>query len=238
MRDPLSALSALGQAAASPPAKHIEFSTESDPDPDSADHSMWSAGGSRGAWVAVISFGGDFSFSARFRELFLSGREALGRSNFVWRCSVGIRRGDRGRLDPAGLTKASARLRVMRMRRNSRSEAMVAGFCGVGDVASRLASLPAASPPSGRPARKSHCSDLPCRWRCHEVTVGSFCYLVRARREPPSACGISPRGAGGEGKWGQSAGLLEGGGEGGAVGGERGVSPLCLRHLPRQETCA
>ena len=61
--------------------------------------------------------------------------------------------------------------------------------------------------PKRRPARKSHCSDLPCRWRCHEVTVGSFRYLVRARPEPPSACGISPRGAGGEGKWRLRAGL-------------------------------
>ena len=62
----------------------------------------------------------------------------------------------------------------------------------------------------GRPARKSDCSDLPGRWRCHEVTVGSFRYLVRARPEPPSACGISPRGAGGEGKWRLRAGLLGG----------------------------
>ena len=52
--------------------------------------------------------------------------------------------------------------------------------------------------PLRRPARKSHCSDLPCRWRCREVKVGSFRYLVRARPEPPSACGISPRFAGGE----------------------------------------
>ena len=65
--------------------------------------------------------------------------------------------------------------------------------------------------PLGRPARKSHCSDLPCRWRCREVKVGSFRYLVRARPEPPSACGISPRGAGGEGKWRLRAGLLGGG---------------------------
>ena len=64
--------------------------------------------------------------------------------------------------------------------------------------------------PLRRPARKSHCSDLSCRWRCHEVTVGSFRYLVRARPEPPSACGISPRGAGGEGRWGLRAGLLRG----------------------------
>ena len=64
--------------------------------------------------------------------------------------------------------------------------------------------------PLGRPARKSHCSDLPCRWRCPEVKVGSFRYLVRARPEPPSACGISPRGAGGEGKWRLRAGLLGG----------------------------
>ena len=41
--------------------------------------------------------------------------------------------------------------------------------------------------PLRRPARKSHCSDLPCRWRCHEVKVGSLRYLVRARPEPPSA---------------------------------------------------
>ena len=64
--------------------------------------------------------------------------------------------------------------------------------------------------PLKRPARKSPCSDLPCRWRCQEVTVGSVRYLVRARPEPPSACGISPRGAGGEGKWGLRAGLLKG----------------------------
>ena len=51
----------------------------------------------------------------------------------------------------------------------------------------------------GGAARKSPCSDLPYRWRCHEVTVGSFSYLVRARPKPPSACGISPRFAGGEG---------------------------------------
>ena len=64
--------------------------------------------------------------------------------------------------------------------------------------------------PLRRPARKSPCSDLPCRWRCHEVTVGSFRYLVRPHPEPPSACGISPRRAGGEGKWGLRAGLLRG----------------------------
>ena len=40
------------------------------------------------------------------------------------------------------------------------------------------------------------------------MKVGSFCYLVRARPEPPSACGISPRSAGGEGKWRLRAGLL------------------------------
>ena len=64
--------------------------------------------------------------------------------------------------------------------------------------------------PLGRPARKSPSSDPPCRWRCHEVTVGSFRYPVRRRPEPPSACGISPRRAGGEGKWGLRAGLLGG----------------------------
>ena len=87
-----------------------------------------------------------------------------------------------------------------------------------------------------RPARKSHCSDLPCRWRCHEVTVGSFRYLVRARPEPPSACGISPRCERGErGKWPPpSTRRSPRGGEwrGRAVGGRRGGSPLCLRHLP------
>ena len=66
------------------------------------------------------------------------------------------------------------------------------------------------SSPAGGPARKSHCSDLPCRWRCHEVKVGSFRYVVRARAEPPSACGISPRRAGGEGKWRLRAGLRGG----------------------------
>ena len=64
--------------------------------------------------------------------------------------------------------------------------------------------------PLRRPVRKFHCSDLPCRWRCHEVTVGSFRYLVRARPEPPSACGISPRSAGGEEKWRLRAGLPRG----------------------------
>ena len=56
--------------------------------------------------------------------------------------------------------------------------------------------------PLRRPARKSHCSDLPCRWRCHEVTLGSFRYLLRARPEPPSACGISPPPSGGRGEMG------------------------------------
>ena len=64
--------------------------------------------------------------------------------------------------------------------------------------------------PLRRPARKSHCSDLPCWWRCPVVKLGSFRYLVRPRPEPPSACGISPRRAGGEGKWGLRAGLLGG----------------------------
>ena len=60
---------AQGQAAASPPAEHIECSTESDPDPDSADHSMWSAGGRgetgttrrspRGGVERVVREGGD-----------------------------------------------------------------------------------------------------------------------------------------------------------------------------------
>ena len=48
---PLCPLPAQGQAAASPPAERIERSTESDPDPDSADHSMWSpGGGGEGKW--------------------------------------------------------------------------------------------------------------------------------------------------------------------------------------------
>ena len=73
-----------------------------------------------------------------------------------------------------------------------------------------MSSVAGTDPRCRRPARKSHCSDLPCRWRCHEVTVGSFRYLVRARPEPPSACGISPRGPGGEGKWRLRAGLRRG----------------------------
>ena len=102
--------------------------------------------------------------------------------------------------------------------------------------------------PLKRPARKSPCSDLPCRWRCQEVTVGSVRYLVRARPEPPSACGISPRGAGGEGKWGLRAGLLKGiwwiglleGGGGGLaaeLAGGGGSLPLsrCATAPPRGE---
>ena len=92
--------------------------------------------------------------------------------------------------------------------------------------------------PLGRPARKSHCSDLPCRWRCHEVKVGSFRYLVRARPEPPSACGISPRSAEGEGKRRLRAGLLGGSDLGGGVCAALvvawlGVSPsVAARQLP------
>ena len=60
--------------------------------------------------------------------------------------------------------------------------------------------------PPGRPARKSHCSDLPCRWRCHEVKVGRFRYLVRARPEPPPLPAASPpaeRGERGNGDYAQ-----------------------------------
>ena len=177
---PLCLLPAQGQAAASRPAEHIECSTESDPDPDSADHSMWSAGerveraarwvarakqpplpaasppsGGRvetlARWVASAkpppsasclrtgrlrhldlpappaprgeqrSVGGGDQFRGIFRSrtdfggLFLSGREGFGAIRFVWRGSVRIGRGDRGRLDPVGLAEASARLRGMRM---------------------------------------------------------------------------------------------------------------------------
>ena len=82
----------------------------------------------------------------------------------------------------------------------------LAGLGASPSVAARQVSL-------GRPARKSHCSDLPCRWWCHEVTVGSFRYPVRRRPEPPSACGISPRGAGerGNGDYAQVS-------SGGAIG--------------------
>ena len=50
---------------------------------------------------------------------------------------------------------------------------------------------------------------------CYEVKVGSFRYLVRRARSPPSACGISPRGAGesGNGDYAQVS-------SGGAVGSD------------------
>ena len=56
--------------------------------------------------------------------------------------------------------------------------------------------------PRRRPARKSHRSDLP---PVAVSPVGSFRYLVRARPEPPSACGISPaeRGERGNGDYAQ-----------------------------------
>ena len=103
--------------------------------------------------------------------------------------------------------------------------------------------LPAASPPrsgggrgngdyaqvSSGGAVGSDCSRAACGGRCFD------------RQQPPSACGISPRGAGGEGKWRLRAGLLGGSSWIGLLARSlrrsllrSAAAPLCLRHLPPQ----
>ena len=201
----------------------------------------FSAGGAGGAWGAVISLGGFFVLGRVSGAVSIWSGD-VGAIDFVWRGSVRFRRGDRGGLDPAGLTEASVRLLVMRMNGTPvltgwyQGSAM-SGMCrsasplclrhlppqgGRVETAVRWAGkrarsppLPSASPPSGG-----------------ESGDGGAGAGKRARSPPLPAASPPSGGERGNGDYAQvSSG---GSGEGGAVGGRRGASPLCLRHLPPQ----
>ena len=118
--------------------------------------------GEQGSVGGGDQFGGIFRYRPGVSGVVSIWSGGLGAIKFVWRGSVRIRRGDRGRLDPAGLTEASGRLRVMRMNgtpvlRRWYQGSAVSGICRrpLGPISCLRRGRHFGISPLRRPARKS-----------------------------------------------------------------------------------